>query len=433
MLPVINFSHIQTFAEKTMRTIRDSAAVRQSIILSVGTTITGVVLGFAFILLSRFLGPEKFGVLSVSIALMTILMRIPDMGLNQTMLKLLGNWHGQSEKTQPFLAAMLFWKGVLSLALFVIGMLFVPVLAHVLSFPHPELLRLTIFGAACFFLFDYVIVVLSADHEFYWVSVMNVMQAAIKVFGFGALLLFGAREVLPLATVYYLAAPLIGVLFLWKFRSHLWVWPRSGSRKLWSQIRKLVFHVGAGTILFTLISNIDILFVQRALSPFETGIYSGAGRIAMFVAFLASAVSGVLNNRVARYQDSAVLRRYLRKSVLVVLAAIAGFALFFPLAHWIVFYSIGPEYLSGVHLVVLLVANAFLGLALVPYISFFYAVDRPSYFSVSGVLQLAVILLGNILFLPAYGLAAAAWSRIFATVILGAYTLFALRNELRKS
>lgn len=409
-----------------------SGAVRQSSGMTAITFASGILLAVSFILVSRILGPERFGVLSVCLSLMAILLKIPDAGLNQAMLKLLGNFHDRQESVSGL--RKLFWnsKVWLSTGLFIVGSASVPVLQHVLNFPYPHLLLLSVIGSAIYFFYDYVSVVLSTTHQFVWVGVLGFLQAFTKFVGFSALFLLGVQFVFPYLLIYSLAVPAATAVIFLLQRGNLG-WAKSvRTFSLDQKAQSLIVHSAIGTLLFTLISHVDVLIVQGTLNAFDTGIYAGATRIALFITFVASAVRGVLTNRVSRYQRRNVLREYLKKVPLLVAACALGFLLFLPLAQTFVFWTVGAEYVSGTPIVVLLVLNAFLGLALVPFIAFFYAVDRPSYFSMSGVIQVLFLLGGNFLFLGEYGLQAAAWSRIVATLALGVFTLWATAVEFKK-
>jgi O-antigen/teichoic acid export membrane protein len=89
-----------------------------------------------------------------------------------------------------------------------------------------------------------------------------------------------------------------------------------------------------------------------------------------------------------------------------------------PFARWFILLTIGGEYLAGLPILIILVAASFLALASMPFIALFYSFDASWYFSISGVAQLAIVLLGNLLFVPRYGLAAAAWTRLATRLFL---------------
>ena len=76
--------------------------------------------------------------------------------------------------------------------------------------------------------------------------------------------------------------------------------------------------------------------------------------------------------------------------------------------------------------------NSFLGLILVPLTAVFYTLNKPSYFSINGFIQVACILIGTLLFIGQYGIMAAAISRIAATILSIGYSLLSVYLVLKK-
>ncbi|HYD35457.1 MAG TPA: oligosaccharide flippase family protein [Vitreimonas sp.] len=404
----------------------NSPAVWQSAIMTVGNMVTAVISAVALIYLSRVLGPAQFGIFSVASSLMMILCKVGDLGLNAVVTRYVPGWQNQDKKVHELLGQLVLWKLGLVAGGFLLGLLALPMAMEVLQYPYLGMLLWALAGSIVIVIYEYVLVVLSAYHQFTWASVLSSFQAAIKVVAFVSLGMTGALTVMAATTAYVLAPLVSALVIMIVFPQWFLLRPKPASVALKKVIKNFSFHAGLGVIAMTLIVNVDVLFVQTYLTPFETGVYAGAARIAMFVGFATAAIGGVLNNRVARYQENAQLRTYLKKSSLVSVLAIMGAMAFLPVAKWVLTLSIGPEYISGLVPMTILVLNAFWALAVVPYVSFFYAVEYPSYFSIGGVLQVVIIVIGNVLFLEQYGLDAAAWSRVVATVFHSVYTLIAV-------
>ncbi|MBW7955740.1 oligosaccharide flippase family protein [Patescibacteria group bacterium] len=408
-----------------------SQAVRQSALLTIGSTTTAVLSAIALIYVSRVLGPVQFGIFSVGTAIMMIVSKVGDMGLATIITRQLPRLHDDPQKQKEFLAQISQWKLLLTIVGISLIGLTIPFAQDLLNYPYPTLLFLALIGSIGLIIYEYVFLVLSAMHKFQWVGVLNVLQAAMKVITFVLLGITGYATATSISVFYY-AAPLVAALIVSTFFGQwFFILPHSGSQTLRAEVKKHVGHAAVGMIAATLIANIDVLFVQKYLSTFETGIYSASMRIALFITFVSSAVGGVLNNRVARYQTSQLLHSYLRKSLLIVLMAATGFLCFLPFAQYVLLFTLGPEFSSGLIPMIILVFNAFLSLAIVPLISFFYAVDHPNYFSIGGILQVVVICLGNLFFLASYGLMAAALSRVAATALHMAFTVWYVRYALQ--
>jgi len=198
---------------------------------------------------------------------------------------------------------------------------------------------------------------------------------------------------------------------------------------IFDQIKRFLPHACIGTIAMVVLENIDILLISAKLDAFEVGIYSGASKVAMVLFVVMHALSPVLNNRITRYNSSANIQEYLKKSLVFSAATAVLFICFLPFSKLILITTIGPAYISGLFVFILLVANAFLSLALVPYTSFFFKLDVPWANSIGGVLQLGILLVINMLWLEQLGIIIAASARLVATLSFLFLTLILIFNS----
>ena len=409
-----------------------SDAIRQSFILSVGTMITGVIMAVALIVASNALGPELFGVFSVSLTISFIVSKFLDLGMHQLIPKLFNKYFDAPDKQKSFLGQVILWKLFLTVIVLIVGLLSVPFLQNLLNYYHPELIIWAIIGGIIISWYEYIYVVFSGQHQFLEVSKLSIGQGLLKAIGIISFFALGFSSVLGVATLYFIGPALVLVFFFSKVKESLLLKPRNASPALQSEILVFLRHMLVGVIMMTLIANLDVLMVQKYLNSFDTGVYSGASRIASFIGFIAASVGGVLSNRVARYKEYKTLKLYLLKSLSIVGLACLGFLCFLPFAQLSLVVTIGPEYLSGLSTLILLVFNAFLSLAIVPYSSFFYGVDHPKYFSVSGILQVAIIFCINYFYLPHYGIFAAAIARTAANGVFLLFTAIYIWYALKK-
>lgn len=356
-----------------------------------------------------------------------------DLGLNQLFPRLLNQWHTKPEFQENFIAQMVQARLVLSVITLSAGVLSIPWIMRWLDFPYGSLLVVAVIGAVLIGWYEHGYLLLSAAHKFMSVATMSVLQALLKLVVFAGLFVSGYGTLFLISLIYFVS-PFISLLIVMQWTRFAWVRKFVPVQK---SVRKAIVrfwpHAAVGSVAITLINNMDLLFVQGTLNSLETGLYAGASRLASFVVLATYAVSSVLNNRVSRYRSKKDLRAYLWKSLSLAGLAFLGFLVFVPLSRTLIIWTIGPEYLGGLLPFIILVANALLGFALVPYTSYFFAVDAPSYHSVGGVLQVSLIVLGNILFLPAYGLLAAATIRFVTTLVFGVYTLGMILLTWRKA
>jgi len=417
---------------KIQNLIINSEASKQSLVFSFGNFINSGIMAIAMILLSRYLGPKNFGVFSVSISLMFVISKFADLGLNQLISRFMGQWFYQNDKNEEFLKHILWIKTLLSVILLIIFLPSASLLANLINYQYLSMIYLSIVGSIFLEAYSYAYLVLSARHQFIRLSLLNIIQALIKLVSFIIIIWLFSTDLFGITTFYHLS-PALSVLFIsFYFREKLFYKPKIANLEIRKKINRFWFHSGVGVIMLTLIGNLDILLIQRYLNPYDTGVYAGAARIAAFVGTLSASVGTVLISRVSRYKERSLIIRYLKKSSFLILVAIFGFIIYLPFSSFLIKYTIGPEYLAGNLATIYLVGNSFLGLILAPLTAIFYTLDKPNYFSINGFIQVACILIGTILFIGDHGIMAASISRLAATSISIVYSSVSVYWILKK-
>jgi O-antigen/teichoic acid export membrane protein len=453
---------VQSHSQTVLKLIKKSEALKQSVILSFGNFVTAGLMAVASILLARVLGPEQFGVFSVVVAVLFLITKGTDLGIHQLIPRLYHRWHTHPDLQSQFMVWVQNWKIKLSLGLLILSGLAIPWLQTYTQVSDPVLLWLAIMGAVLLGWYEYVHLSLSAKHLFTQVSILTILLSVFKFVGFIAIAGFlyytngvittsptdpNSSLVVRLFTAVYCLAPVVAILW-WK-QSKWELAPKAlnenqknepeqansldHAKTINQAARRFLPHAFVGTVAMTFIENIDILLVNNQLSAFETGLYSGAVRVTLAVSLITYAVSSVLNNRVTRYNTPEQLKSYLVKSLSLTAIAFVGFIVTIPLAHPIIFYTIGPEYIGGLIPFIVLVGNAFLGFALVPYTSFFFRLDVPWANSVGGILQVIPLIVINLLFLNSIGIIAAALARVISTLLFALLVIWLVQRSWRKN
>jgi O-antigen/teichoic acid export membrane protein len=269
-------------------------------------------------------------------------------------------------------------------------------------------------------------------HRFTQVAVTNALQGVLKIVI--ALVFFVTATTNPaLLLLVYAAAP--AVPFIWLgFTFPRWLKLRIGNlshpeRKVFGQ---LAIHAGIAFVIAGIVENIDILFVQRYLDSYEVGLLAGISRIALLFSVLAYALSTVLNSRVARYASWVDQQAFLKKAWFLLGLTVLSWLALIPVAQLLIQFTIGPAYLAGSQYLVLLLAASMLTIAVVPFTALFYSINKPWFFSLTAVVQLVIILVGNIGFVSEFGLGAAVWTRLIARLVLLGLTLFLISLYFQK-
>lgn len=386
-----------------------------------GSTFAAGISAISLIIYSRILGPEKFGEFSVGFALVMILTRLNDLGLNTAILKFGSEKDNFNDKNFIYTITLKI-KFIISTIFIFTGLFYSKNIAELLSFSdHRIIISALTIGLSTVY-YEQLLNILQSLQRFNQAIAINIIQATVKLLGAGTLLLFSIQSSLFVFT-WYVGATLIPLL-LWKklVNNKTRIDFCIQNSKLQSKIVSLAKHSAVGLVAAGIIENIDVLFLQKYLTTYEVGLYSGVSRISLVFALAAYSLGNVLYPRVAKYKTKANIDSFLRKAFLIALASIVGFILFLPFGKLSILLTIGEQYLSGISVLYLLTAASFLAIAVIPFIALFFSFNANWYFSASGILQLIVVLIGNIIFVPIYGLEAAAWTRVATRLTLFSFT-----------
>lgn len=397
-----------------------SQGLRQSSLTVVGNSAATFFSALALIMISRLLGPDKFGEFTVGFAIVLIVNKINDLGLNTVLLK-----HTASLSTQEEKSALFSHTLVLKLIGFV-TILFcawlITFTAHSLqSFVSPYLF-LAVGLSIASTLYEHLLATAQSLHLFAQAVAINATQSVLKCVLIAVLFLTHISDPYLSFTIYMLI-PIAPVLCYRLFTPD-WLQLQIGQlpHKL-SGLLVTAPHAAVGSIISGLIENIDVLFVRGYLSAYETGLLGGVSKIAMVITMVGFSLGNVLYPRVSRYKQSSDLHAYLKKSWFVVAISVVGFVCCIPFTSLMIQWTIGREYIAGQLPLMLLLASAFLTVATIPFLALFYTLEHNRYFSISGIVQLCIIVVGNYAFVPSFGLEAAAWTRLFSRIALFVLTV----------
>ncbi|MDQ3008764.1 MAG: oligosaccharide flippase family protein [bacterium] len=399
-----------------------SLGLQQSVLTIVGNAFSTLFSAVALIIISRVLGPQEFGEFSVGFAIVLIVTRVNDVGLSTILLKYLPRYKSAAERNS-LINFSLAIKLIVFIVIGVLGLLISPWLITKLNFSQPIIIYTSFFIVIATVMYEQLLYTLQALHRFVGSIVMNSVQSVIKVLGILLFVLLQLKDV-NLIFIFYSAVPIIPVLFFAKFLpKDFRLQPNLDIKKYQQLLTSVAPHAALSYLIAGIVENIDILFVRNYLSAYETGLLSGVSKISMFILLIAYSLGNVLYPRVARYQSSDHMKKYLIKASFLSLLCLVATAGFFPFSNFLIWLTVGSEYLSGSGILNVLAVSSFLTLASIPFIALFYAFDSPWLFSISAIGQLIIVLVGNALFVPTYGLEAAAYTKLISRLFLFGFSV----------
>lgn len=419
-----------------LQTIRHSQGFQQSAITIGGSVVAAGLSAIATLIITRKLGPEQFGIFSVGFALIQILIRLTDFGMTSVVQRFAGGESSQAKINTLFSFAtrvrLVSW-----LILSILGLAFGPIIAKAINFGYPTVITAAFILTGATYFYEHFQAMLQSIHYFTQSAVANIGQSLIKVVLSLALLTSAPLTTFTVFCVYMLAPVLPFIFFKFLFPTWAKLDLRAKLTEQRSTIYTFAFHSAIGFISAGIIENIDVLFIQKYLTTYEAGLLGGANKIALLFSIIAYSLGSVLNPRVAKYKNKHDMMTYSKKALFIFAASLVGIIAFIPCAKPALLLTIGPAYLPALPILMILVASSFLSIAAIPFIAMFFSFNKPFYFSLSGIIQVVIIICGNILFVPLYGLEASAWTRLAARAALVVFTMamawWSFRREYGKT
>ena len=338
-----------------MQILEQKAGLFSIILLSVGNVTGMVISAIALILYSRYLGPTDFGIFSVAFAFMQIIIRLADFGTNMASEREVARAYDNLTLRSGLIQTTLWLKAASYVAIVLILWLLSPWITY--SLLHIEslgLIRAAIILASGTVMFEYATLVFQATHRFDLVARITIAQGLGKLLFSLILMWQGALSSLLGLTIYGLMPGIGAIIGFVKNPLASFALPKDWRKHL-TKILSVAKWTSVAAIALTVADNLDILMVQSLMSSYDTGIWSGAVRIATFANLIGWSVGSVLNIRVARYSDKKHLTAYLHKAWKMSLAVCVLVLLTIPLAKF------GIIYLSAAHTSRLLSRSRYLG------------------------------------------------------------------------
>ncbi len=402
------------------------------LVLGSGNVIGTIISAVALILFSRFMGPSEFGLFSAGLAAMQIIIRLADLGTNMAIERSLARAYGKDPSLVDRLVRVGFWLKIVIMSLcLALGWILAPwISVSILHIEDISLIRMAVLLSIGTALFEFTTILFQASHKFGVVARITIAQAIGKLF-FGLVFMWQGMLHSVSALFLYGIMPGVGALLAWgKLPFTSLALPKSWKKDL-SIILKVAKWTGIAAVAATLADNIDTLMVQSFMSSFDTGIWSGAVRIATFGSLLGWTVGSVLSNRVARYNDAVHLKAYMQKAWKISLGSMLLLLVTIPLSKYLISFTIGPAYLEGVYPLQILLISTGLSAAISPYSALFYLFDRPEYYAISGIISTILLIVGDYFAIPIYGLAGAAYVRVLGRLAILIFTLYYVKKSLK--
>lgn len=361
--------------------------------------------GILFAILAvREIDPAGWGIFSAAGGMMVIIFAVAELGLGSGLFKFVSSlWRkGQKQRTEKIVSVIFLTRLATALAFSFLIIVSAQYLSGwILKSESPQLMFFVAAGLIGSLLNDFQISLLQAKGRWgrssFLLALTNFFRLTTlvvwkRLFGFNLESLFA---------VFFLS-PFISFLI-----SLYWERPRlsfpAGSLKIFKKISKFSLWMGVNRSVGSISSRVDAIVLLQLGSAFEAGIVGAARQLSNAVLVLLASFATVIAPRFASYQGSH-LKKYFRKTCLFSLLLAGGVLLGVVVVKPLI-GLFGPKYsLSAGVLKWLLLGLVPFALSVPAVNALIYSFHKPQIIAVLSLVQLPLIILGNILLIPKLGI-----------------------------
>lgn len=373
-----------------------------------------------YIFLARTLGPADFGIITLSVLVLTLIADIADLGTNTGLVKFVSSHYKYDRKQAlQFLKLGLEIKFITWLFVLFGGYLAIPFIAEVVLNQKDLIsyLRLSLIGVGGALLFTFITSSLQSLQRFHsWGFILILTNLARLII----IILVSLTYILtPFdALITYISIPFLGFLiglFLLPTREIII------SKDEFSLINRFFSYNRwvALTIFITAFSSrIESFIVARFLPISDVGIYNSANQLVAIIPQIVSALGIVIAPQIAAMTDEKTMFQfYKRIQLMVIIGALFGL-IGIPLSYVIIPLIYGYTYMEAIPIFsILLMAQLLFLIALPIHTSILYFYSRSDFFVWISILHLVLVSVGSYVGLTYIGLIGVALSVLFAMVI----------------
>lgn len=394
-----------------------TATFKQSQITILGTIVNGVLGALFYVLMARFLGPSDFGLLIVSVTMLTLISDIADFGTNTGLVRFISLYlHSDKEKAFKFLKLGLEIKFLVWTAVLILGIYFAPNIADFI-FKKNELeipLKLTMVGVGGALFFTFATAALQAYQKYFLWAFVNILSNFLRLI-FIFLLFLSSQLNLFSGLIAYIIWPFFGFSLALIFLPIKQILSTKNELAIAGQFFKFNSWVAIFTIIAAISSRLDTFLTARLLSSFELGVYGAANQLVQVVPQLVGALGVVAAPKFASFSSIKDMTTYLKKFQLFVLGLALVGLLIIPVSFYLIPAIFGTSYLAAITPFIILLFSMLVFLISVPiHSSIIFYFGKPNIFVWVSIGHLLIVAILGYLAIVSFGVIGAS-----ITVLLG--------------
>lgn len=360
---------------------------------------------FLFFLISfRTMRIEDFGYFSAMLSFLLLVSDLADVGIGSSLSAFLPPLEINLNSLYSFLkTAFLLQIGIavlLSCVLFILSQFLSNILFHNLNLAW--FVRIWILGIFCTIIANFFQYTLSARQKFYQVGFLSAFSSILRVVFIGVLIEFSFVNLFSISWLHVFTFVFTGIA------AFLFIKPAFlKAIRIREDLRKLVKFTSFLAIsrgLTSLASRLDVLMLISLAGPKEAGIYSIASRVISIYPLLAGSFSMVVAPKMSTIGNKEHLKKFISKVIFGTIGIIASVVFLIIIGKPFMITLFSQKAAPAVPAFKLLLVSMVFFVASIPIVSMtIYYLRKPQILSVNSVIQLLIVVIGNLYFIPKFG------------------------------
>ncbi len=391
-------------------------------------------LAFLFtVLLARKLSFADFGYFSALFSFLLLISDLADIGIGTTLSTFLPPLRSAKEKLLSVLKSAFVLQLVISILLTIIIYTFANFLSDILFHDRTFnfLIKLTSIGVFFTIMANFSLYALAAKQKFLQAAFLSAFSSLIRLVLLLFLLLFSLTT---LHLVIYMQLAGLGIFFIVALiilrLDFLSVKMSIVDLK---KILSFTYLLGIARGLTSLASRLDVLMIIALRNPTEAGIYALASRVISIYPLLAGSFSTVIAPKFSSISQINDLKVFIKKVTLVTIGIICTILTLIIFASYFMTALFADKGIPTVKVFQLLLFSMIFFVGSIPAVSVaVYHLRKPEILTTNSILQLVIVVCGNLIFIPKFGYLGASYSLIIAYSITLALTSFMTFYYLKK-
>lgn len=411
-----------------------SKTTKNTVITLIGNILNAIVVLILTVVVSRFLGPSKFGLFSVALTLYLVTYDLFGFGVEQGVVRFISVNLGKNDPSEALKYAKAAFKiRLLTSFLLILCAFFVSEPLAVGIFNDVRLVtlfRIVFLGQVFSLMMGLVVSILQAYQRFISYSLLYGITGFVRLSITTILLLTNTATIENLLATFVFSTVVSFVIGLKLIPQK--IISVKDTKDTFINMFNFSKWIVLWAVTASIHSKIDILLIAKILGDYQTGIYSAASRITLGIVWLNSAIAQVLTPKYSRYRSNDELKSFISKGFLgisilliIMLVGIILSPVLFPLIF-------GKLYLQSIQIFQLLMVGMIFFVLSTPSMVALSALGKSNIIGLISLCQVPIVLFGNLFLIPIYGITGSAVTSIFSNLFVFVVSLLYVFHITRK-